>query len=105
MAITITLEGDLLAQLEDRAQKQQLSVEQLVIRILAGAMLGPESVTPQDAVARVQATRPNPAYVRPAIANLADLLRAAREDPCFDFEAWKRQWADIEAEMRAITRG
>jgi plasmid stability protein len=104
MAITITLEDDLFAELKDRAKKQQLSVEQLVIRILTEAMTGSEPVTPQEAVARVQVTPVNPAQLRAATADLGDLLHAAPSDPCFDLESWKRQWSDVEAEMKAITR-
>ena len=104
MAITVTLEDGLVAELKDRAKQQQLSVEQLVIRILTEAMAGSEPVTPREAVARVQATPPNPAQVRPAKADLADLLHAAPGDPCFDLESWKRQWSNVEAEMKAITR-
>ncbi len=104
MAITITLEDGLFAELKERAKKQQLSVEQLVIRILTEAMAGSEPVTPREAVARVQATPPNPAQVRPAAGDLADLLHAAPGDPCFDLESWKRQWSNVEAEMKAITR-
>jgi hypothetical protein len=104
MAMTITLEDNLVAELKDRAKKQQLSVEQLVIRILTDAMASFEPVTPREAVARVQATPPNPALVRPATADLTDLLHAAPSDPGFNLENWKRQWSDIEAEMKAITR-
>ena len=103
MAMTITLEDDLVADLMERAKKHQLSVEQLVIRILTDAMGSPEQVTPREVVARVQVTPPNPAHVRPATADLADLLRAAPGDPCFYLESWKRQWSDVEAEMKAIT--
>jgi len=104
MAITITLDDGLFAELTDRAKKQQLSVEQLVIRILTEAMAASEPVTPREAVARVQATPLNPAQVRLATADLADLLHAAPDDPCFDLESWERQWSDVEAEMKAITR-
>ena len=104
MAITITLEDDLVAELTDRAKRQQLSVEQLAVRILTEATAGSEPVTPREAVARIQATPPNPAQVRPGTANLADLLNGAPGDPCFDLESWKRQWSVVQAEMKAITR-
>ena len=32
------------------------------------------------------------------------LIHAAPGDPCFELENWKRQWSDIEAEMKAIAR-
>ena len=104
MAITITLEDDLVAGLENRAKKQQLSVEQFAISILSEAVEESESVTPQEAVTRIQTTPPNPSQIRPATANLADVLRAAPDDPCFDLENWNRQWSIVEAESKAITR-
>jgi plasmid stability protein len=104
MAMTIALEDDLVTELKDRAKQQHLSVEQLVIRILTEAMASSESVTAREAVARVQAAPSNPAQVRPATADLAELLHAAPDDPCFDLENWERQWSDIEAEMKAIVR-
>ncbi|MFI5458013.1 MAG: hypothetical protein ACHRXM_21445 [Isosphaerales bacterium] len=104
MAITITLDDDLVAGLESRAKKQQLSVEQFAIGILTAALEESESVTPREAVTRIQATAPNPSQVRPATANLADVLNAAPGDPCFDLESWKRQWSVVGAELKAITR-
>ena len=104
MAITITLDDDLVAGLENRAKKQQLSVEQFAIGILTEAVEESESVTPREAVARIQATAPNSSQIRPATANLADVLNAAPDDPCFDLESWNRQWSVVEAELKAITR-
>ncbi len=104
MAITITLDDDLVAGLENKAKKQQLSVEQFALSILTEAVEEAESVTPREAVTRIQAIAPNPAQVRPATANLAEALRAAPGDPCFDLESWNRQWSVVEAELKAITR-
>jgi hypothetical protein len=104
MAITITLNNDLVAGLEKRAKQQQLSVEQFAIGILSAALEESESVTPQEAVTRIQTTAPNPSQVRPATANLADVLRTAPGDPSFDLENWNRQWSILEAESKAITR-
>ena len=104
MAITITLDDDLVAGLESRAKEHQFSVEQLAISILTKAVEESESVTPREAVTRIQATTPNPTQVRPATANLADVLRAAPGDPCFDLESWKRQWSVVEAGLKATTR-
>ena len=103
MAITITLEDELVAGLENRAKQQQLSVEQFAISLLTEAIES-ESDTPLEVVARIRATAPNPSQFRPATADLADVLRAAPGDPCFDLENWNRQWSVIEAEMKAITR-
>ena len=104
MAITITLDDDLVAGLENRAKKQQLSVEQFAIGILTAALEESESVTPQEAVTRIQATAPNSSHVRLAAANLADVLNSAPADPCFDLAIWNRQWSVVGAELKAITR-
>lgn len=104
MVITITRADDLVAEFKERARKQRLSVEQLAIRLLTEALTGSEPVTPREAVARIQATPPAPAQVRPGASNLADLLHAAPGDPCFDLASWNRQWSIVEAEMKAITR-
>ena len=55
-------------------------------------------------VERIKATPPNPAAIHPATASLAELLQDASEDPDFDLESWTRQWAAIEAEIKAIDR-
>jgi hypothetical protein len=104
MAITITLDDDLVAGLENKAKKQQLSVEQFAIGILSEAVEEPESETLEEIVARIRATPPNPSMIRPATGNLADLLIASPDDPCFDLESWERQWSVVEAELKAITR-
>ena len=103
MAITILLDDDLVAGLENRAKKQQLSVEQFAIGLLTEAIES-ECATPREIVTKIQATPPNPSQIRPATENLADLLRAAPGDPCFDLETWTRQWSAIEADMKAIAR-
>jgi len=104
MAITVTLDDGLVAGLQNMAKRQQLSVEQLVISILTEAQEDSDPVTPPEAVATIQATPRNPAEVRPATANLADILNAAPGDPSFDLEGWNRQWSVVEAELKAITR-
>jgi plasmid stability protein len=104
MAMMITLDDDLVAELENRAKKQQLSVEQFAIAILTEAMEQSESITPREAVTRIQTTAPNPSLVRPATANLADVLGAESGDPCFDLESWKQQWSVVEAELKALAR-
>jgi hypothetical protein len=104
MAITITLDDDLVARLENKAKNQQLSVAQFAIGILKEAADESEFETLQEVVARIQATPPNPSSIRPATGNLAELLIASPDDPCFDLESWNRQWSDVEAELRAITR-
>jgi plasmid stability protein len=105
MPLTITvLDDDLIAGLENRAKKQQLSVEHFAIRILTEAVEESEPPTPREIVATIQATAPNASQVRAATANLADVLRASPGDCCFDLESWNRQWSIVEAEMKARTR-
>ena len=60
MAITITLDDDLVAGLENKAKNQQLSVEQFAIGILKEAVEEPESDSLQEFIARIRATPPNP---------------------------------------------
>jgi len=55
-------------------------------------------------VERIKATPPNPAAIRPASGSLAEALQNSPEDPDFDLESWTRQWAAIEAEIKAIDR-
>jgi len=98
MAVTITLDDALAAGLENRAKTQQLSVEQFAIRILTQAMGESGSVT------IAQGTALQPSRVRPATANLAEVLRAAAGDPSFDLENWNRQWSTVEAELKTLTR-
>lgn len=58
----------------------------------------------RELVTAIQATSPNPSLVRPATANLAELLQAAPDDSSFDLQSWQRQWSAVEAEMKAMTR-
>jgi len=104
MGITITLDDDLVAGLENKAKNQQLSVEQFAIGILTDAAEEPESETLEEIVARIRATPPNPSSIRAATGNLADLLINSPDDPSFDLESWERQWSVVEAELKAITR-
>jgi hypothetical protein len=104
MAITITLDDDLVAGLDKRAKKQQLSVEHFAIHVLTKAVEESESATPRETVLTIQAIAPNSSQVRPATTNLAELLRASPGDPSFDLDSWNRQWSKVEAEMKAITR-
>ena len=57
-----------------------------------------------ELVTAIQTTPPNPTLIRPATANLAELLSAAPDDSSFDLQGWQRQWSALEAEMKALTR-
>jgi plasmid stability protein len=105
MSITITLPHEIGAQLERRASAQRLSVERLALDILSDALEAEESFpTPEEVVAKIRATPPNPRGIRPAAGSLAEALRDAPDDPDFDLASWRREWAVVEAEMKAITR-
>lgn len=103
MAITIELDDNLVAGLAKKAKEQELSVEHLALNILTEAVREFESEAPQEVVARIQATVPNPCQIRSATANLADLLSSADDEPDLDLEAWKRQWSAVESDLKAVT--
>ena len=63
-----------------------------------------ESATPEEVVARIRATPPNPSGIRAATASLADTLRNSPGDPNFHLEDWTRRWSAVEDEMKALTR-
>ena len=66
----------------------------------------PEQIfpTPEDVVAKIQAIPPNPHSIRLARGSLAEALRTAPEDPDFDLATWEREWAEVEAEIKAMAR-
>ncbi|MCZ7571402.1 MAG: Arc family DNA-binding protein [Ardenticatenaceae bacterium] len=105
MAITITLPEEIESKLQRRAETQHRSIEELALDILNDALQQEESVhSLDDVVARIQATPPNPRSIRTAQGSLAEALRSAPEDSDFDLATWKRDWAAVEAEMKAVTR-
>jgi len=105
MPITITLTDAIHACLQDKAKSKHCSAEELALQILSDALaVESPSATPEEVVARIRATPPNPGSIRPASGSLADALRNAPRDPDFSLEVWQRQWRQVEAEMRAITR-
>ncbi|HET6248844.1 MAG TPA: hypothetical protein VFE47_14195 [Tepidisphaeraceae bacterium] len=104
MPITITLDDKLAAGLECSAKRQHLTVEQFALNVLSEAAEDPDELSLEELVKKIQAMPPNPASIRHATGDLAAALRAIPEDPNFDEEAWNRDWAAIEAEMKAVTR-
>jgi hypothetical protein len=60
--------------------------------------------TLEETVEFIRATPANPTQIRPATMNLADVLPAAPSDPTFDLESWQRQWSEVEAERKGLTR-
>ena len=105
MSVTITLPHEISARLERRARPQRLSVSELALDILSDALEALESSpTPEEVAVKIQALPPNPRGLRPATGSLAEALRHAPEAPDFELGAWNREWATVEAEIRAMTR-
>ncbi len=106
MPVTINLTDTLAEKLQVRAGMQQISLEKLAVNILNKALepADEDCPTPEEVVARIKATPPNPANIRPATGSLAEALQNAPDFPEFDLEAWEKEWAVVEREMKAVTR-
>lgn len=105
MSITITMPDEIGMQLQRKAKKERLSIEELVLKLLRRVLQTDNAFpSPEDIVAKIQATPPNPHSIRPASGSLADALRDSPVDPDFDLAIWNQEWATVEAEMKAITR-
>lgn len=104
MTITLTLPNKLEQHLQRRAGLQHRSVEQVAIDILTGVLNEDNFPTPEEVVARIKATPPNPHGIRRATGSLADALRHAPHDPDFNLESWEESWAAVEVETKAVTR-
>ena len=105
MSVTITLPDEIAQSLQAKAKAQQVSLDTLVTNLLTDALDAEAEDDELEAlVVRIKATPPNPASIRPATGSLVEALKNAPEDPDFDLEAWNREWAKIEAEIKAINR-
>ncbi len=106
MPVTINLTDTLAEKLQVRAGMQQISLEKLAVNILNKALepADEDYPTPEEVVARIKATPPNPANIRPGTGSLAEALQNAPDFPEFDLEAWEKEWAVVEREMKAVTR-
>ncbi len=104
MTIMIQLPNVVEKHLREAAIKQQVSPEALAAQILEEALVGEIFPTLEEVIAKIKALPPNPHAIRPATASLKELLENAPVDPDFDLEAWQREWAKVEKEMKAITR-
>ncbi len=113
MTMTLTLPENLAARLLRTAQTRNRRAEEVAVELLNQALdAEPDQLefvppTLEEVVARIRATPPNPEMIRPPNGSLGEYLAAsiAAEDPNepFDVEAWNRQWATVEAEMKAVT--
>ena len=105
MSITVTLPDDVQAQLQRAAESQRRSLEEVALDILTNAAeAGPAVPTPEEVVARIRATPPNPKGVRAATGSLATALRDAPHIPDFNLGVWEQEWAVVESEIRATPR-
>jgi plasmid stability protein len=104
MPLTITLPDKIEEKLQRRAKAQQLSIEEFVRDILVDALEDDPFPTLEEVVTKIRSTPPNSQSIRPAVGSLAETLRSLPDDPDFDLATWKREWAEIEAEMKAVTR-
>lgn len=104
MRLTITLPNHLAEQLQRKAEEEKLTAEEVAINLLEEALEELWWPTPEEVVAKIKATPPDPTAIRPAEGSLADHLRQRTYDPDFDIEAWNRKWEAIEAEMKVMAR-
>ena len=58
----------------------------------------------EEIVAKIRATPSDPSHIHPATQSAAELLANAPFEPPIDLEAWNREWAAVEAELKAMTR-
>jgi hypothetical protein len=58
----------------------------------------------EEIVAKIKATPSDPSNIHPATQSLAELLANAPNETPIDLEAWNREWAKVEAELKAMTR-
>lgn len=60
--------------------------------------------SPEEVVAMIQATPPNPNNIRPAKISLQEFLRD-EPDPTddFDLQRWNEEWSKVELEMKEVT--
>ena len=106
MALQISLPDELAGELTRRASQQRRTAQEVVIDLLNHAFgIGEDtySETPEQVVARIQALPKNPDALRPAQESAADALRRTITNKDFDLDAWEREWATVEAEMREMT--
>jgi hypothetical protein len=104
MTLTITLPNHLAEQLQRKAEEEKLTAEEVAIDLLEDALEEIWWPTPEDVVAKIKAMPPEPSAIRPAEGSLAEALRRLPPDPEFDLAEWERQWAEVESEMKMMTR-
>ena len=109
--MTIMLPEDLGKRLADQAEARRMSVIQLVENLLDESLRETEEQRQAelDLLALVQRIKsqppPHPSTFHPATASLRNLLAdsVSTETP-IDSDEWNRQWAQFEAEEKALSR-
>jgi len=109
MTLTISLPDEVQAKLEERAKVVKWSVEEMAIHLLDKALSptsrpGPLELKPEDVVQRILSSPPKPQNIRPAIGSLSHALREGKSEYELNLEEWQKEWAVVEAEMRAIEK-
>lgn len=107
MTLTISLPIEVQEKLEKRAKAVKWSVEQMATHLLDEALSitvrpSKEELTPEDVVARILSLPPKPQNIRASVGSLSDALRESKPDYTFNLKDWTQEWADVEAEMKAI---
>ncbi len=117
MSTSITLPAPLTDWLELRAQRLQLSVDQLVAQLISDALLDEQYDLPpvepdenfptqEEIVAGIQALPPNPKTFHPATKSveqlLADLAASPSPKSGITPSEWDRMWAAFEQENKTV---
>ena len=107
MIVTLELNQQVVKQFQEKAEAQDVPLEQLLVDILTAVVSLPNEaaaqMTPEAVMAQVRTLPPNPQAIIPAQGSLLEALQAGPEDPTFDLDTWNQQWTQVEAEMKTIT--
>lgn len=106
MTLQISLPEELAGELSRQAIHQKRTAQEIVIDLLNRALGFDQDKyleTPEEVVARIKALPKNPDALRPAQGSVADALRRTITNEDFDLDAWEKEWAAVEAEMREMT--
>lgn len=101
MTLLIDLSETLEKKVKEEAKKYHRTPESLIADIVAKAFED-EVSSVAEVVARIKATPPNPAMVKPPQGSLAEALRNGPVDPDFDIDEWRSEWAVAEEELKRI---
>ena len=108
MIVTLELNQQVVKQFQEKAEAQDVPLEQLLVTILTAAADSQSgdttiAMTPEAVMAQVRTLPPNPQAIIPAQGSLLEALQTGPEDPDFDLATWDQQWAQAEAEIKTIT--